>query len=202
VTKTRGSGETNQSQPLHREEGTLWKLLEEAKFYQIQPLVDCVKVWRCGVRVRVRVRVRAPLRFGSSRYNGHLSRTVQDKLGMRYVWYADWQQVCSSTEKFYQSPIFIVGGWPWRLSLVRDEGWLGISLTVSKRARQLPKGWRMNASFAVDIKNVHARFLHTLSLSLSHACCVEELCSHRFISPPSVSTTGGPEEGERVDAAL
>jgi len=73
---------------------------------------------------------------------------------MRYVWYADWQQVCNSTEKFYQSPIFIVGGWPWRLSLVRDEGWLGISLTVSKRARQLPKGWRMNASFAVDIKNV------------------------------------------------
>lgn len=115
-----------------REEGTLWKLLEEAKFYQIQPLVDCVK----------------------------------DKLGMRYVWYADWQQVCNSTEKFYQSPIFIVGGWPWRLSLVRDEGWLGISLTVSKRARQLPKGWRMNASFAVDIKNADPK---KVSASMQHS---------------------------------
>jgi hypothetical protein len=137
------------------------------------------------------------LRFGKLTLYGHAhahahSRTVQDKLGMRYVWYADWQQVCSSTEKFYQSPIFIVGGWPWRLSLVRDEGWLGISLTVSKRARQLPKGWRMNASFAVDIKNV-----------LTHASCTHtHVCSHRLVSPPSVSTTGGPEEGERVDAAL
>lgn len=32
---------------------------------------------------------------------------------MRYVWHADWSQVCSSTDKFFQSPIFLVGGWPW-----------------------------------------------------------------------------------------
>lgn len=34
-----------------REEGTLWKLLEEAKFYQIQSLIDCVKVRRTPCHV-------------------------------------------------------------------------------------------------------------------------------------------------------
>lgn len=29
---------------LRREESTLWKVLEEAKFYNIQSLIDCVKV--------------------------------------------------------------------------------------------------------------------------------------------------------------
>lgn len=104
---------------------------------------------------------------------------------MRYVWYADWQQVCNSTEKFYQSPIFIVGGWPWRLSLVRDEGWLGISLTVSKRARQLPKGWRMNASFAVDIKNVCTHSSHAIIVA---ACCSCRL-NHLQADPKKVSAS-------------